>query len=237
MKPPVKAIFFDLGGTLVTQNIENNLVTSKALREITTILPKKVSQNELWRPYAQGYRINQAMRSRHHVEIPIETWMYRLLRKALGLDPPPRIVKRAIRIVVSARAANTLTFSDSRYVMAALKRTRVMLGALSNVSSHEVALAILAKAGIRKYFDEIVTSARIGIRKPDPAIFRSALARFDLRPGEAVIVGDSEHHDIEGGYAVGLRTVLIDRKGETDKTLADYRFPSLAAALPTLESL
>lgn len=237
MSSRAKVIFFDLGGTLVTQNIENNLVTSKALEVISRILPRKISAKQLSRLYSQGYQVNQAIRSRHHVEIPIETWMYRLLRKALGTDPPQKLVGRAIQIVVSARAANAVAFPDSRQVVARLKKKQVELAALSNVSSHQVAVAILGKTGLARYFDKIITSALTGIRKPDPGIFRSAAAEFHINPTEAVIVGDSEEHDIRGGYAVGWRTVLIDRKKEDYDSIADYRFESLRGALSTLQSL
>src|SRR5207247_73295 len=80
------------------------------------------------------------------------------------------------------------------------------------VSSHEVALGILDKVRLAKYFDLVVTSAESGIRKPDPGIFRYALYQLNIRPEEAIMVGDSERHDIQGGYIAGLRTVLVNRR-------------------------
>jgi HAD superfamily hydrolase (TIGR01549 family) len=232
-----KALFFDLGETLVTQNIENNMVTSKALKQIAKILPEKVPVRRLSSLYALGYSTNQAIRSRHHVEIPIETWMFRLLRAALSTKPTKQLVHKAIRIVVNARAANAITFPDSVEVIRALAGGRAKLGIISNVSSHEVAMAILRKAGLTQYFDVVVTSALTGIRKPDVGIFRYALLQFNINPQEAVLIGDSEHHDIEGGYAAGLRTVLITRKHKPDSTIADYHFPDLKSALNTLQKL
>jgi putative hydrolase of the HAD superfamily len=76
-----------------------------------------------------------------------------------------------------------------------------------------------------------------GIRKPDPAIFLYALMQLKLRPTQAVHVGDSEKHDVEGGSIAGLRTVLISRGLNQEKTLADYRFRSLTEASETLQSL
>lgn len=232
-----KVLFFDLGETLVTQNIESNMVTSKALKQIAKILPKRVAVATLSNLYSQGYKTNQAIRSRHHVEIPIETWMFRLLRAALGTEPSKQLVRRAITIVVNVRAANTVTFPDSKEVLRTLAKGRAKLGIISNVSSHEVALSILRKAGLKKYFDIVVTSALTGIRKPDVGIFRYALSQFNIRPQEAVLIGDSESHDIEGGYAAGLRTVLISRKRKPGPTIADYEFRDLTSALSTLQKL
>jgi len=83
MARPAKAIFFDLGETLVTQNIEDNMVTRNALREISPILPKRVSPERLFELYREGYKINETIRSRHHVEIPIQVWMRQLLERII----------------------------------------------------------------------------------------------------------------------------------------------------------
>jgi putative hydrolase of the HAD superfamily len=98
-------------------------------------------------------------------------------------------------------------------------------------------MGILANVKLTQYFDEIVTSASVGIRKPDPGIFRYALMQFGVRPEQAVMVGDSEIHDIRGGYVAGLKTVLVDRRRRVEKSQADYRFNSLRDATKELESV
>ncbi|OLB70934.1 hypothetical protein AUI06_05275 [archaeon 13_2_20CM_2_52_21] len=225
-----KVIFFDLGETLVTQNIEDNMVTRNALREISPILPKRVSPERMFELYRDGYKINEKLRSTHHVEIPIQVWMRQLLERIIENNPSDELVSKAIKIVVRARATNGVAFDDAHSTIKKLSRRDVKLGIISNVSSHEVAMGILDNVRLTKYFDEIVTSARVGIRKPDPGIFRYALMQFKARPKEAVMVGDSEIHDIGGGYISGLKTVLVDRRHRVENSLADYHFSSLRDA-------
>jgi HAD superfamily hydrolase (TIGR01509 family) len=62
----------------------------------------------------------------------------------------------------------------------------------------------LAAAGLAGCFDTIVTSARAGAAKPDPAIFELALRELGIRPERALHVGD-EQIDEEGARAAGLR--------------------------------
>ncbi len=236
MARPAKVIFFDLGETLVTQNIEDNMVTKNALREISPILPRRVSSERLFEFYREGYKINETIRSRHHVEIPIQVWMRQLLERIIEDNPSDQLVNRAIEIIVKARAANGVAFDDAHSTIQRLARRDVKLGIISNVSSHEVAMGILDKVRLTRYFDEIVTSAMVGIRKPDPGIFRYALMQFKARPEEAVMVGDSEIHDIGGGYISGLKTVLVDRRHRVENTLADHHFSSLRDASRELES-
>jgi len=63
-------------------------------------------------------------------------------------------------------------------------------------------------------FEGVVTSARVGFRKPHPGIFEAALRLGTGAPVETLMVGDNPRADIEGGRAAGLRPVLIDRTGE-----------------------
>jgi HAD superfamily hydrolase (TIGR01509 family) len=232
-----KAVFFDLGETLVTQNIEDNLITRKSMRELSKILPKPVSAARLYEIYQKGYRANQAIRSRHHVEIIVQVWMPELLERALGEDPSESLVKRAIGIIVKNRAANSVAFNDARPVLERLKRRKARLGVISNVSSHEVAVEILKHVKLDKYFEDVFTSALTGIRKPDPGIFWYALKHWNLKPEETVHVGDSERHDVWGAKPMGITTVLVKQDEPNEPTDADYYFPSLKEASGLLEKL
>jgi putative hydrolase of the HAD superfamily len=62
----------------------------------------------------------------------------------------------------------------------------------------------LARAGLAGWFDTVVTSARAGAAKPDPAIFELALRELGVGPERALHVGD-EPLDEEGARAAGLR--------------------------------
>src|SRR2546426_12843082 len=125
--------------------------------------------------------------------------MRQLLERMIGDNPSDQLVKRAIEIIVKARAENGVAFDDAHTTIQKLSRRDVKLGIISNVSSHEVAMGILDNVRLTKYFVQIVTSARVGIRKPDPGIFRYALMQFKARPEEAVMGGDSAKQHNEGG--------------------------------------
>ncbi len=233
----VKAIFFDLGETLVTQNIEDNIVTRRALVEVARMLPTPASGIDLFRIYQRGYKINHRVRSRHHVEIPIQTWMRELLTRVLGGYPPSRLIQQAIGTIVKRRATNAIAFKDARSTLEKLADHRFELGVISNVSSHEVAIEILRRVRLHRYFDFVVTSAQTGIRKPDPGIFLYALRQSKLKPREAVHVGDSEVHDVRGAKPVGMTTVLVRSRQGLFHTDADYQLRNLEGAADLLVSL
>jgi putative hydrolase of the HAD superfamily len=70
---------------------------------------------------------------------------------------------------------------------------------------------ILQHLGISRFFKHIFISSEIGADKPDPEIYRRALKLIDLKPNEALHVGDDPKRDWEAASAAGLSVVRLDR--------------------------
>ncbi len=67
----------------------------------------------------------------------------------------------------------------------------------------------LEKMGIAKFLDVVVASAEEGVSKPDPRIFRIALARSNCKPHNAIMIGDRIDNDIVPAKKLGMRTIWI----------------------------
>jgi FMN phosphatase YigB (HAD superfamily) len=100
------------------------------------------------------------------------------------------------------------------------------------VSNWDVSLLeVLELVGLAPLVDAVVTSAAVGARKPEPAIFAHALALAGTAPGQAVHVGDSLSEDVAGARGVGIRPVLLRRDGareagvRTIASLAELTWP------------
>lgn len=74
-------------------------------------------------------------------------------------------------------------------------------------------------------FDHVVISGEVGLRKPDPAIYRLALDGLGVAPERTVFIDDAEPNAL-GAAALGLHTVL--------HTSAEETRTALAALIPTL---
>ena len=86
--------------------------------------------------------------------------------------------------------------------VAALRRRGLELAVVSN---WDVGLReLLDRIAAASYFTTIVTTAKAGAPKPDPAVFRLALARLGVEPSRALHVGD-EPEDERGAAAAGMR--------------------------------
>jgi putative hydrolase of the HAD superfamily len=88
-----------------------------------------------------------------------------------------------------------------------LRAAGLRLGVVSN-SDGRVEEALEA-AGLRDRFDVVLDSALVGVEKPDPAIFRAALAALGVAPAEALYVGDLYEVDVVGARAAGMQAALL----------------------------
>jgi putative hydrolase of the HAD superfamily len=68
----------------------------------------------------------------------------------------------------------------------------------------------LQEVGLRKHFHAVVDSHVVGVEKPDPEIFRHALAHSRGAPGRTLHVGDLYAIDVVGARRAGLHAALVD---------------------------
>jgi putative hydrolase of the HAD superfamily len=73
--------------------------------------------------------------------------------------------------------------------------------------------AILLELELGKYFQHLAVSSRLGLAKPDPAVFHTALSRLEADAAGSVFVGDTYVKDVLGARAAGIEPVLLDRPG------------------------
>jgi HAD superfamily hydrolase (TIGR01509 family) len=85
------------------------------------------------------------------------------------------------------------------------------------VSNWDYALPdVLERVGLAGLLDGVVTSAGVGVAKPDPAIFLEALRVAGCEANEALHVGDSSEEDVAGARSAGIRALHLDRSGGGD---------------------
>lgn len=80
--------------------------------------------------------------------------------------------------------------------------SRYRLGIVSNFYGNLE--AVLASEGLRGLFGAVADSERVGVEKPDAALFVWALERLGAAPADSLLVGDSLGRDMAGAEAAGL---------------------------------
>lgn len=77
--------------------------------------------------------------------------------------------------------------------------------------------SVLKDFGLLAYFPVIIESAVVGVRKPDPAIFRLGVEALGFLPEECVVIGDSVSKDIVPAQSIGCQTIWLKGKAWDDE--------------------
>jgi putative hydrolase of the HAD superfamily len=102
-------------------------------------------------------------------------------------------------------------FSDVEGVLREGHARGLHVGVISNWDDRLPGL--LDRLGLARQFDSMTISCEIGVEKPGEGIFLAALREAGVTPTEAIHVGDSYEDDVCGAEKVGIRAVLVDRRG------------------------
>ena len=106
---------------------------------------------------------------------------------------------------------NWIAFPDARPLLEDLKKRDFKLGLISNAT--DLARKVMDNLDFSKYFDFMVLSEEVGVRKPDPRIFLMAAQKANVHPSRAIHIGDRLAIDVLGAKKAGMNAVLIDRMG------------------------
>jgi len=150
---------------------------------------------------------NRRAAERERLEIP----MLRSLRETLldqELAPLDEAdLERAVEEFFLAEIERIRAIPGAGDLLLALRRRGIKIALLSNATCGRYVTRALRGLGWLEFFDPLLVSADLGIRKPHPDTFRAVLERWDLEPGEIAMIGDSLYHDVGGAQAVGFQTV------------------------------
>ncbi len=76
----------------------------------------------------------------------------------------------------------------------------------------------LKDTGIEPYFDNIFISSEIGYNKPQKELFEYIFRTIGKTNKECIMIGDSEHSDIQGAVNVGMESIYINFNGIKSET-------------------
>jgi putative hydrolase of the HAD superfamily len=93
------------------------------------------------------------------------------------------------------------------------RRIGIQLGILSNFDTR--LYSVLKALKLEEFFTSVTISTEVGFAKPEPEIFTTALQKHYCQPQDAWHIGDSFKQDYQGAKAAGIRSILLERTGQT----------------------
>ena len=207
----MKAVLFDFGGTLDTGGVH----WSEKYRDLYATFGVGISREELERAFVwseQQLLLEQELPRatlRRTIDRQLSLQFSYLKLEGLKLEGKDGIREQMLDacyrdvVEVASKAAEILMEAGRRY----------KLGVVSNFYGN---LAVVcAELGFAKYFDVMIDSALVGVRKPDPEIFRIATGELAVAPEETFMVGDSYERDVVPAKIIGCRTIWLRGRSRT----------------------
>jgi phosphoglycolate phosphatase len=183
----VRALIFDLDGTLIDSKLDLVHSVNATLRELT--------RPELPEEIISSYIGNGA---------PV------LVAKSLGPDAPPAELDRALKFFLTHYEAhkmdNTCAYPG---VAEALEHLSAMPMAVLTNKPERISVRILEALGLAKYFRAIYGGNTFSTKKPDPLGVHTILREFSARPNEALLIGDSEV-DVQTARNAGIFSAIVN---------------------------
>ncbi len=224
----MRGFIFDYGGTIDT----NGIHWAEVLRHAYEVSGFQVDNDLFRHAYVHGERtlaLNPIIQNTFTFKQTLEA------KVAIQLQYIAEQQQRTIDELNRLYSANIVSWCDD-FVKKTIGDTGKVLEQLSRkfplvlVSNFYGNIhSVLEDYGIDHYFCGIVESAVVGVRKPDPAIFRLGVEKLGFSPGEIVVVGDSLSKDIVPAKQTGCHTVWLkgpgwDHSGDiqcADETITD----------------
>lgn len=231
----IRGVIFDLGSTLIRFEGNWDEVLDRARQALVEALREQGVRVEPQPFAAEFQRQMQAYYHERETEFIEFTTAY-VLRTTLASfghgDVPEEAIRSALRQMYAVSEAHWQPMPDVYDVLERLQGDGYRLGLISNAGDEDNVQRLIDRARLRPYFDPILISASLGLRKPNPAIFKRVLQVWHLPPDQVVMVGDTLGADILGAQNAGLHQIWLtaqaDRPG--NRVHADTILPEATAS-------
>jgi putative hydrolase of the HAD superfamily len=117
----------------------------------------------------------------------------------------------------------TVLMDGAIEILVELKSRKIKLGLITNGSVHSQNSKI-DQVGIRDYFDDIIVSDEVEVKKPDKRIFDLALKRLNVEPQFSLYIGDHPINDVKGAMDAGINAVWFKGFKEWGDTIGDPQY-------------
>lgn len=235
--PKMRAVLFDFGGTLFDYEAvapgERESVVDIARWAGVTLEPREVLR--AYRGALKNVFYEYLSRS-YYLHRDLFHDVLHAMARDLNISLTEEHFAR-YRQVQWQRRERDFTLREGVFeTLTALRDRGYHLGIVSNIDDDQLE-HMVALSKLEPYFDSILSSESVQSCKPDLRIFTEAIRRADCAPQEAFFVGDSLQQDIPGANAMGMHSVLIWDRTDSDPPAKEVMPRSVIRSIPALLDL
>lgn len=211
----IRALLFDVNGTLI--DIETDEGLEEIYRAIGHFLIYQGISLHRWEVRDLYFQIMQQQRAKSTETFAewnaVEVWREFLQNKVSDYTcslPAEKLVQLPLFLAELHRgiARRRLRLYPQVQEILDQLRSRYAMAVVSDAQS-AYAVPELHAVGLLNYFNPIIVSGDYGYRKPDARLFQKALDALQVRPEQALFLGNDLYHDIFGAQQVGMKAIFV----------------------------
>jgi HAD superfamily hydrolase (TIGR01549 family) len=202
----IKAIFFDIGGTL-RYSREDEERDPEKIRELISMLDMDCSVDDFIIKVQKGEKTYRKWCKPSYIELSEPELWTRFMLPGYRVD---FVRDHAIQLNQLWRdSRRKYLLPDMVKTLKALSERGYKLGLISNTTSSIEGHQLLAENDLTELFSTVILSAAYGRRKPHPSVFLAAAREAGVQPSECAYVGDRPSRDVVGARETGFAEVVI----------------------------
>lgn len=238
--PNIDVIFFDLGSTLMYFDGHLPDVLAVAYQELAVSLLEAgftLNKDVFLSEFLSRQEAYHSERDTDLSEITTER-VLRIVLERQGVSGVSREqLRRHLARMYAVTQSHWIIEEDTHPTLQALLDAGYRMGIISNASDDWDVQVLVDKAGIRRFFEYINTSAAAGVRKPHPQIYQLAFDAMRVQPERSIMVGDTLAADILGSKNLGMHNVWITRRVNRSAVQAHFETIKPDRTINTLAEL
>lgn len=212
MEKQIKAVFFDIGGTLVMKKKHTEIdlsIISEMMRLLGDNAEAVVFQHLIREKEEEYKNWTRATLAEMSIE---DRWAF-----ILGSRYPVEQVRQCalqLQTLWGKSKGEKQLYPETAPVLQELARRGYLLGTISHTSPR-----FLEGSGVSHLFATVIHASKFGRRKPHPSLFLAAARECGVSPAECLYVGDRPTRDVIGSREAGMGKVIVVSRNETSAEL------------------
>ncbi len=209
----MKAVMFDLGHTLINYHNDWRGPERKAVGNVARLVCQETGSKD--ENAVEVYLLDLLEQGRkrklaEQIEIPLPDVLSDCYAR-FGCEIDDGLLTEGMEAFYAVLLEKRELVPGAKEMLEDIQARGYSIGLISDVAwglTSDFPMRDMKHYGLDEFFDDFVFSTDVGIRKPNPRIFKLAMFNIGAKPEESIYVGNNLQADIKGALNVGMTAVL-----------------------------
>ncbi|NLX46777.1 MAG: HAD family hydrolase [Euryarchaeota archaeon] len=209
----MKAVIFDLGHTLIDYYHDWSRPEERIVRRLFHLATDTggcMGEPEFRRSVLDILNSNRDRKMQDMHEIPLDKVLLTIFDSA-GCSVDEGLIHDGMEAFYESLREDRVLVPGTLEMLQRVKDRGCSIGLISDVAwglPSEYPLRDIRHFHLEGFFDDMIFSSDVGLRKPNPRLFKMAMFNLSVGRDESMYIGNSLQFDVKGAKSVGMKAVL-----------------------------